>query len=821
MKKSLLALPLAAFLLFSCGGQPTAASSEASAPASSSAPDYSAPDISYDPYVPASSSHEPGHNSEFYDYESIKVNTPEKELVDDFAFGVDLSSLAEVEANGGIYYDKEGNEADVFTILKDAGVNYARFRLWNDPYSELTDEEGHRLPYGGGTNDLATDIYLAKRAKEAGMKVLVDFHYSDHWADPAKFFAPKAWLNTTYSGNIAKVLGQYTYASLKAFKDAGVEVDSVQIGNESNNGLAGYGALDALNIIARMVHAGVDASRQVFPDIKTLVHLTNVKTPSSVYYFLDALKEEGADYDVVGLSYYPYLHGTLENLHHVMEEIVDRYHKPSWIVEASYGFTDAETPWASNAYNGANHENPGGYLTGWQGQATMMADLVSTLSKVKGQNGQGIFYWEPAWLPVRGSTWASPAGQVYNKKGVDGTKEQIAIYSEESCRSSWANQGWFSYQGRVLPSAYTYKRIVEGDKAMAEEVIGARAKTVMTTVNLLDQVKLPETALLVTNLDALRAHPVDWDKEAIASITKDDMYKVEGKILVDYETAEDGSYVYDEEDTYPYVCYVTAETNYIVDYSFEKQADGEEVEVGGDWSVTSNVEKGARIEAKGEGNLDGEKYFHWFSDADNEITLTGSVKAKQVGSYDLSTHIMAGDLPSDYEVFELWYQVEGKERVNIDILEKVVKGWGAPLDSYMARVSAENIVVEVADTTVTYGLHIKAKGSAWGHNDLWSFVLHQDAVREFPAVGGLEDGDFQNEAIGSKPVIPWYVDTCEASQFQVKTQAEFGDRHVLHFWDQGAFKIKFHQTIRDMEAGDYKLEFLIESQSNLYNSFDF
>lgn len=804
MKKTrYLALSLAALTLTACGGGSSSAPSS-----SSSAPAHSGSALPYDPYVPSIPSHEPSTNAEVFDYDAIKVNGPAKPLADGFAFGADLSIVAEVEKYGGIYYNEQGQEQDIFAILKNDGVNYCRLRLWNDPYSE----DG--LPYGGGTNDLATDIYLAKRAQDAGMKVLIDFHYSDHWADPAKFHAPKEWAKRAYAGNITRFMGDYTYGALKAFKEAGVTVDSVQIGNESNNGLAGFSTLSAMDLVAEMVHAGVDAAKEVFPNIKTLVHLSNVKTPSSVYQFLDALKEEEVPYDIVGLSYYAYLHGTKENLLNVMNTIHDNYAKPSWVVETSYGFTDEDPGYGGNSYNGANHEVPGGYLTSVQGQTTQMADLVSTLSEVKESYGQGVFYWEPAWIPAIGSTWATKAGQYYNTHGSDGTEEEIAVYTDKSCEPSWSNQGWFSYSGKATPSASVYKHIQALDKKANESVIGARTNKVSVNVNLLKGVELPKTAQVVTSFDALRARPVVWDEEEIAAITRDGEYKVHGVILKDYEVDAQGHYVYDEEDTYPITASVVAETNYIPDYSFEKQGAGEEVPVAGDWEVESLVAGACRIEAKSEGNIDGEKYFHWFSDAENEFTLKSKITVANPDDYDLSTYVMAGDLKSDYDTFEMWYQIGEESPVYVNFIDKLKYGWGI-LELTMQRIVIEHIEIEEANTLFSFGLHVKYKGSAWGHNDLWSFAKHKDAKAEYVAQGALEDGDLAEQTVGGPLVDPWILDE-GSSGFKVGNEAigSAVSKKNFAWWLDSDFSFGFHQNIAGLEAGTYSLLFATVSESS-------
>ena len=151
-------------------------------------------------------------------------------ISDDFIRGMDVSAVLSVENSGAKYYGYDGTEQDVFKTLAESGVNYIRLRVWNDPY----DENGNG--YGGGNNDVAAAITLGKRATQYGMKVCIDFHYSDFWADPKRQHAPKAWEGMT-ADEKADALYDFTKESLTAILDAGVDVSMVQVGNEINNGM--------------------------------------------------------------------------------------------------------------------------------------------------------------------------------------------------------------------------------------------------------------------------------------------------------------------------------------------------------------------------------------------------------------------------------------------------------------------------------------------------------------------------------------------------------------------------------------------------------
>ena len=816
MKKTLaLLLTLSGLLLASCGGGSNTPTPEgSSAPAQSSAPSSSSSEESGVSYISEDSDSGIGErtNDEPYDYDSIKVNAPANPLAEDFAFGADLSSVAEVEACGGVFYNEEGHEQDVFKILAADGVNYCRLRLWNDPYSALlTDEQGDPLSYGGGTNDLKTDIALAKRAKAAGMKLLLDFHYSDHWADPSKYYVPKAWAEEL-STDKPELLGDFTRDALRAFKEAGVYVDAVQIGNEENYGLAGERFLYNPGRIVQMVEAGVSAAKEVFPDTKTLVHLTNIKSPKGVYNFLDAVND--IPYDVVGLSYYPYWHGSKDNLLSVMNHIVDAYGRPSWIVETSYGFTDEPNEYCHNQYHSSTFENAGGYLTGFQGQATEVSDVVSVLSSVKNGFGQGVFYWEPAWLPVEGSTWASKAGEFYNEHGRDGTAEQVASYRDDSTLPSWSNQGWFSYTGKALPSASTYRHIVDGDKTAEERVVGLRTPEIDVNVNLVQgEVVLPRSANVVTDFDAMREKAVVWNQQEIDAILEggDGDYDVHG--LVD--------------GRYDIVAHVTAETNWVRDYSFEQQPSGEQVPVSGeDWQLECNVEGSARIEAKSEGNIDGEKYFHWYNSGAFKFTLSQTLHSIRAGDYDLSTFIMAGDNVDDYASLRLFYQIGDAEPVEVSIKDTAVRGWGAPLKKYMTRQAIEHVIVESDGTDVTIGLIGDCGPTAWGHCDLWSFSGHKEYVppEDYCADGGLEDGGFLAQNVFSRPSDPWIVDACTATRFEIDNvdRMQSVSANHLSWYSAGTFAFAFHQNIKNLAAGDYRFSFqVLSATAPSYDYFRF
>lgn len=648
-------------------------------------------------------------NSESYDYDDIIVQTPKGTLNDDFMYCYDVSSAYSVETHGGIYYGKDGKEADFFALIKDAGATHVRLRLWNDPY------DGNGNSYGGGENDLATAIHLGKRATAAGLKVFLDFHYSDSWADPSKQYVPKAWASVP-GKYLYQPIGDYTGHVLNAMKEAGVDIDAVQIGNETNNGMAGLNGTSKW--IAYGIEAGVQTAKSVFPDVTTFVHLTNITNYSSVTKFLNNLASYDCDsYDAVGFSYYPYWHGGRENLLNTLNDVVSTYGKKVAVVETSWGFTDEAAPYSSNQYSTESCASAGGYETSYQGQASEMADIVNVLSQVEGGNGIGVSYWEPGWLSVQGSGWISKYGAYYNDYGKDWTSvsdADLSGYTDSYCRSSWANQAYFSYTGKALPSLYVYKHIQDGDKTISEdeiETVGIVEDSFSGTYDLkLKSYNIPSTAQTVNSLGQYKTVEIEWDEDEYA----------------DLATSAAGKYtIHGTCGGYDVTCAVTVLYNYVDDYSFENQttlqgSNANEYAVGDPWELEASAD-GVRVESKGEGNRTGSKYFHWWSSGAFTFDISQTLTGVAAGTYSLQTYVLT-HMKNEYGGYNsiyLYYQIGDGDLTKVSMLDKC-----AGYSSGLTLWSIDGIVVENDDSTVKIGMSCDAgSGGTWGHNDDWSFAL--------------------------------------------------------------------------------------------------
>lgn len=356
----------------------------------------------------------------------------------EFIIGHDVSTLLSVEAAGGRFFD-HGAQGDALEILRRYGANYVRLRLWNDPY----DERG--IPYGAGNCDIGVVLKLARRAKDLGMKWLLCMQYSDFWADPGKQYPPKAWQGMD-ADELTRAVYDYTKKTLARCAAEGLMPDMVQVGNELTSGLLWpYGKVPNYDNIFRFVDAGVRAVREMSPETIVMIHLDNGGNHQLYLDWFGNYFSRGGDCDVIGMSYYPTWHGTMEELRENMMDIAPRFGKPLIIVEASNTFTvesyadyekraERKGP-AATAQKQVNCP----YAATPEGQAKFTRDLLDILRAVPDNRGAGIFWWESAWIPVPNVGWADQAGWEYvHEKGPGGNE--------------WANQCLFDFDGNALPA---------------------------------------------------------------------------------------------------------------------------------------------------------------------------------------------------------------------------------------------------------------------------------------------------------------------------------------------------------------------------------
>lgn len=466
-----------------------------------------------------------------------EISVKKVALSDDFITGADLSSYVSLKESGVVFKDSDGNalsDQEFFKMLYEGGTNWVRIRIWNDPYN------GNGNGYGGGNSDLDKAVTIGRLATDAKMKVLIDFHYSDFWADPSKQQAPKAW--SQYSLDEKKeAVYKYTLNSLKTLEEAGVDVGMVQVGNETNTGICGE---TSWSNMAEIFNAGSKAVKKFDENCLVAVHFTDPQ--DGFKKIADSLDDNGVEYDVFASSYYPYWHGTTSDLQTALQYVADTYGKKVMV---------AETSWATTWDDGDGHGNTApktagqalNYPISVQGQADEIRDVVNTVNSVS--NGIGVFYWEPAWISVY---YAYNADGSVNR---DSYKKNQNLW--EKYGSGWAssysyeydpsdaglwyggsaidNQAWFDFDGTALPTAKIYSYIRTG--VTSTLAISTVESKLTANVNVGDSVEYPATVTATFNDGTETEYPVVWDKEEKALVNSDcaGEYVVTGVATCSYE----------------------------------------------------------------------------------------------------------------------------------------------------------------------------------------------------------------------------------------------------------------------------------------------
>jgi len=347
--------------------------------------------------------------------------------------GADLSSIPRNEDKGAEYLTPGRRAIDPVSAFALAGANVGRLKVWVDP--------------ADGYNDLDDVVAMGKRITRSGMTVLVDFHYSDRWTDPGAQGVPAAWADDTVAEMTAH-LREHTVQVLTALKKAKVSVGFVQVGNEINPGMLWpYGQTwdvvpgDGVDTaqwdsLAGFLTAGSTAVKQVLPQAKVILHLTNINNGiGSLTWWFDEITARDVPFDVIGLSYYSYWHGSFADLQEAVSVLGDRYDKDVIVVETAYPFTladDPESPWENTIDLPA--ELTAGYPATPAGQAANFRAVQDVTVAAPGGRGLGAIYWEPAWTSVAGAGW-DPA--------------------DPTSGNAWENQAMFDYDGRMLVPAFS------------------------------------------------------------------------------------------------------------------------------------------------------------------------------------------------------------------------------------------------------------------------------------------------------------------------------------------------------------------------------
>ena len=316
----------------------------------------------------------------------------------EFYKGVDISSLLEYEDNGIKMRNASGQSVDGLELCQENGVNSVRLRIWNEP---------SRVPETKGYCDLEHTVILAKRIKEKGMHFLLDFHYSDYWADPGKQRKPYAWENLSPE-ELVQAVYDYTKEVLECLTQEGCQPDMVQVGNEIRSGmLFPDGEVPNFSQLARLLNAGIRAVRDVNPEIQVMIHLDQGGKFVFLKEWFDSIMEAGLlPFDVIGVSFYPFWHGTFIDLKNSLEGLVERYKLPVIVVETAH-------PWrrSVDGFVTEEQERIAGFCAGIKEQGEVLELLMNIVASVSNDMGCGVYYWEPLVLPMEGQgSWANNMG---------------------------------------------------------------------------------------------------------------------------------------------------------------------------------------------------------------------------------------------------------------------------------------------------------------------------------------------------------------------------------------------------------------------------
>ena len=631
------------------------------------------------------------------------------------------------------YKDFDGNiirNQEFFNFLAKQGMNWVRIRVWNDPY----DSNGNG--YGGGTNDLAKAITMGQWATNAGMKVLIDFHYSDGWADPSRQTAPKAW--KSFDGDpdkTAEAVSIYTAESLKTLLDAGVNVEMVQVGNETNNGIAGVSAKgDWTANVDKVYAAGCDAVHAVAKannkTILAAVHFTDPQDSGKQLGYAANLDKGNVNYDVFATSAYPFWHGTAASIKENLQEIAQKYHKQVMVAETSYPYTLNDVDGFENTVNEKNNssEDVLYYPVTVNGQAQQFRTMANSISSITFSDGKkagwGAFYWEAAWnglVDVNGMSDEEKAEALkyeetlWNKYGCGWASKYAAEYdkqapTEESGGAVIENQSFFDGEGKALKSLRAFAADYDPLSEAIKEDLTVENVTVETDEIVLDTDETLTTDLLgnakvnYTNGSAEKIN-VDWNSDDIASVNADDSF---GKTFIVRGTADEVTVTRKVK---------RLNKNILTNGNFET----------GDttgWTVSEGSTGGAVASSPGSNTYKGTYSLHFWSGSDFYYEISQKVKVTEPGVYTFSM-ITQGSLAGDADEVYLKCALNGKKKTVTDTLSGW-REWRTP--SLTATVT--RAMIDAGKNEITVYAGIKASANSWGDFDEIKLVKTEDVSED-------------------------------------------------------------------------------------------
>ncbi|WP_196593465.1 glycosyl hydrolase 53 family protein [Pectinatus sottacetonis] len=590
---------------------------------------------------------------------AIHVN-PIPNLPPDFIKGADVSMLPEIEKQGGKFYEN-GTSKDCLEILKNHGINWIRLRIWNNPYQ-------NGVPVGGGNTDESKALLMAARAKKLGLKVLLDFHYSDFWADPGKQNKPAAWANDNPQ-KLTHDIYDFTAKVVKDFNNKDLTPDMIQIGNEVNNGIlwpdGKTTSPNGYKNLANMLNAGLKAVSDNDPQhkIKKMIHVAGCDDAFYQTFFDELIiKNKVNDFDIIGMSFYPFWHGTLPKLENTMNDISSRYNKKIVVVETAFGFTNANGDSQKNVY-GSAEEKLSGYKSTVQGQASGIRDVMAAVSKVKNSCGLGIFYWEPDWIPTPNAGWKTNEG------------------------NEWDNLAMFDFKGNALDSLNVFKLVSDPDNKYIKP-LPKRAEPVTISAPVNKIINLPTKVDIIFSNDSVTSLPVIWNTP-LPSYSQTGTYTLHGKVA-------------DTEIPATIILNIIDKTNLITNGDFETG------NLAG-WTITGD--KTAVNNVGTSGNALGKSAMHYWAPKDFSCKIQQKISHLKPGIYTLSCWTQGSGNENSYELF----LTTGTNKHYVTIKNT---GWNKWHQSIIKNVKIENGTADI-------GFILKGKAGSWGSIDDIEFYLQK------------------------------------------------------------------------------------------------
>jgi arabinogalactan endo-1,4-beta-galactosidase len=616
-------------------------------------------------------------------------------LSKDFVMGADISSILSLEQSGVVFKNAQGTPADIFTTLKNHGISSIRIRVWNNPF----DNSGRG--FGGGNVDIDRAIEIGKRASKENMSVMLDFHYSDFWADPAKQHAPRSWQEMSIDEK-SQALYEYTRESLVKALDAGVNVAYVQIGNETTGSFCGEkNWLNIAKLMKEGSRAVRESAKEKKKDIKVVLHFTNPEKDGEYERYVQILNKQKVDYDIFASSYYPYWHGTVENFSAVLAKVKELSGKEVMCSEFSYMYTYENADDFGNTISKETMCDKPRPAT-VQGQTTAIREVISAVHEA---GGIGFYYWEPAWIGVPGTSYEDRR-RLWEEYGSGWASSYASVYDPDDAGkyyggTSWDNQALFDFEGKPLASLNVFNAVRTG--AEIERVPDA-VEELVVRVRIGDEVVLPETVSVLFNDGSSSIEKVVWEQtgthcENGNSASLSDMSRLG---IAEY-------FIYGElesiqSDIKPFIKAAVVEKNYLDNSSFEDK----DISM---WKIVNVNDSTTElfVQEKTSDAKTGNKALHFWSKSDMTFYVEQTVNNLSPGAYNFSLAIHGGD--ADNQNMYIYAQTSVAKYTK----ETNVDGWRNFRNPKITGIMVGE------DGKATVGAYVSCSANGWGSLDDFVF----------------------------------------------------------------------------------------------------